>query len=87
MKLFPENNEPYKLDLKRLYLPYIFKGNCPNCGEEVKYPIAISPIYYAEVNKPFELDISHEIEDENGEPDECEFSISVQLKIDLILEK
>lgn len=48
-----KTNEPFPIDVKRFYVPFVVIDKCPNCGREVHkpldndylgYPIACVPI-------------------------------------------
>ncbi len=71
------NEKTFELDnVKNLNIPYLLKGTCPECGEEVTHDFEDFPLQYPNVGEPESFHVYCE---------ECEHEHELQLQLDISL--
>jgi hypothetical protein len=63
MKIRSVSTEPFPLDLKRAYLPFVIESTCPGCGGEVERHLTEDYLSYPRIGGPQIIDFVHEIEE------------------------
>lgn len=73
---------PTSLEVKRCYLPFMLKTQCPNCGAAIEHDISEHYLTRPLLNQPFDCDLHHECSDD-GEYVDHEWSVCLSLNVAL----
>lgn len=77
LKRIEADNDPFKVDVKRLYVPITLIADCPICGKEVQCDLNDNAyLSFVTANKPTKFMMYHEADE-----DTHEFNVPILVKI------